>query len=314
MVSHPRTVPLLLPWLPLALGCAAAPTQSSEQAAGGRDLASLEAQCKKIDVLAYAKAFGTPSDKKAACREYERAQKMAAAETGECASIVEAFEGVFETDDLFYENMAARFAECERYDALFERIALYGDSGEGAEIIVGVEGQGYPVRERWLAYLETHKGAKFLPQDTDEQRLYTGKHLAQWMKTFDDPGMCALVGDAALGANEAVILGMRPYLESAKCDQTTALVVSTLGASFPDLRSWSCVTLTNRRHTESLPKMRDLASNDPFCETKLEIRDGVLAEVTYCPVRGQCARSATALEQANAIYEEIEARKAAAQE
>ncbi len=315
MVHPPRTVTfLLLPWLSLALGCAGTPTKSLAQAADERDLTSLKAHCKKVDVLAYAKTLGKPADQKAACREYERVQKLVAAETGECASIVETFESVFESDARFFERMAVRFAECERYDALFEHIALYGRSGEGADIIASVEAQGFPVRERWLSYLGTHQGANFLPHDTDEQMLYTGKHLAQWSRTFEDPGMCTLVGEAAMGAREPVILGMRPYLESAECEETTALAVSTLGAGFPDLRSWSCVTLTNRFHTESLPKMRELAANDPFCETKLEFEGGVPIEVTYCPVRGQCGRSATALEQANAVLEQHKARKAEAQE
>ncbi len=313
-VSTSVVLSSLLVCIPLSQGCASAPSKSVSQAAEDRDLASLQASCKKIDVLAYAKASGTPDSKKAACREYERVQTLVAAETAECASIVDAFETVHESDRRFYDTMAVRFAECERYDALFERIALYGQEGEGADIVGMVESQGFPVRERWLTYLQEHQGPAFLPHDTDEQMLFTGKHMAAWMKTFEEPTMCGLVGEAAMGAREPLILGMRRYLESADCEATTNLAVSTLSAGFPDLRSWSCVTLTSRRHTASLPKMLEIASSDPFCETKLEVRNGVPVEVTYCPVRGQCGRSAQALKDVAAITEVIDARKAQAQE
>ncbi len=177
----------------------------------------------------------------------------------------------------YYGRWATRFAKCNDYKTVFEKIAHVGDMGQGSageQILSHLTREGLPIEAEFVKYAEANRGPSFLGGEHSE---FAANHIGNWLDKQKAFGSCGAIGAATLGSSEPVRANILFYFAHGNCvKETTAIGKSLLTSNVPNNRRLACVNLGNAGDKSAARDVKILAETDSFNEVVQDQRSGAL--------------------------------------
>ncbi len=214
-----------------------------------------------------------------ACHEAE-ALKSDASGGGGCDGISERFTKArmsgSEDYEAHYGRWAMRFAKCNDYKDIFEKLTHVGDFGPGSageKVLKGLDKDG-SLEAEFVKYAEANQGRAFLATDHDD---YVANHIANWLvkrKAFKN---CAVIANAAKDSSENVRANMLFYFSDAGCNkETNEIGVGLLTSDKANHRRLACANLGKTGDHHAAEKVKILAETDAFMQVVQDRASGAL--------------------------------------
>lgn len=99
---------------------------------------------------------------------------------------------------------------------------------DGREILVELEDAGYPVHQKWLEYLKSHKGLKFYAVNNDVAIQSGLNNIVQCLLKKGHMNDCPDLSLAANGASDHALWAIKPYIHKAACSEAIPVIIQLL--------------------------------------------------------------------------------------
>lgn len=239
-----------------------------------RDAAYIAEQCKED---------GSKSSE-LAC-EYRR--QLALEDNKDCGAVAAEYKDPNpDFDNVHRHAMAKRFAACDKYALVFER--LYDHSAWKVLLDAGL-----PVADQAVEYVRSHPGPALFA-GAEDKRLAMAD-LVGGLLHLKRTQHCDVLVPAVKDADPGVQLAALEYFAGARCAEATPIAASFFLDPEPGNREWVCQKVGDFGDASVLPKLDILAQTDAHSVVEEEERrDGSGSRfyaVKVYPVRQACAEA-----------------------
>lgn len=269
-------------------GCAAMSDVRSVRAINAafdrRDEGELEKMCSGEIALASEK------NRESACAKLEVLRGPKAVQRVDCEHVVAHYDRADKREAAFISAAARRMAECGQYTYMFEHVIHWGNSGEGAEILIKLEEEGLPLEAEYGKYLAAHKGPEFFVtvRDHENDVIYGLGHITKWLVTKGHTQHCAAIAESATGASATARTAVLEYFKEAKCKEGVPVAVDLMLDDSPNRRAYACEILGSIGDASVLEKVKTLSETDGHSTVQEEEREGRIWATKVYPVRDAC--------------------------